>query len=104
MSFDALMKDTAKINVRGTVSEYGASVYALGTAFKCRFSSAQGTHVLTQTGEDAVIDGFVFFNSAVAVTESDQIQINGTMYRIMSLARVGSYAEDHHFKAAVRRV
>jgi hypothetical protein len=103
MSFAALMKDTGKINAHSSANEYGKITYSLGSAFACRFSQSTGKRVVNQTGEDVVVDGIVFFPASVTVNEKDQIEVNGTMYRIENLQLAADAGSDHHYEAAVRR-
>lgn len=102
MSFDDLLKDTAKINSFVSADEYGHPTYSLGSSFACRFDPQEGKKVVTQAGEDALIDGFVYFPATVTVKETDQIEVGGVMYRIIAAKKHGDYGADHHWKVAVR--
>lgn len=104
MSFDDLLKDTAKINSFVSADEYNLATYSLGSQFACRFDPQEGKKVVTQNGEDAIIDGFVYFPASVVVKETDQIEVGGVMYRIISARKQGDYGTDHHYKTAVRRL
>lgn len=100
-----MLKDTAKIISFSASSEYGNDSFGSpGTAFDCRFEADAGKRVVTFTGDDALIDGFVYFAASVTVTEKDRIQLNGVTYRIMSLKLDAGFGANHHYKAAVRRV
>lgn len=103
MSFEDLLKDTAKINSFVSADEYNNPTYSLGSSFSCRFDPQEGKKVVTQNGEDAVIDGFVYFPATVTVNEKDQIEVGGVMYRIISNKLQGDYGDSHHWKVAVRR-
>lgn len=104
MSFNDLLKDTAKINAFVSADEYGHPTYSLGSSFACRFDPQEGKKVVTQNGEDAIIDGFVFFPASVVVDEKDQIEVDGVMYRIIGVRKQGDFSADHHYKVAVRRI
>ncbi len=104
MSFDDLLKDTAKINAFVSADEYNTITYSLGAAFDARFDPQEGKKIVTQNGEDAIIDGFVFFPASVTVNEKDQIEVGGVMYRILSARKSGDSGSDHHYKVAVRRL
>ena len=104
MSFDDLLKDTAKINAFVSADEYNNITYSLGPIINCRFDPQEGKKVVTQNGEDAIIDGFVFISASTVVDEKDQIQIDGVMYRIITAKKSGDSNSDHHYKVAVRRL
>ena len=104
MSFDDLLKDIAKINSFVSSDEYNNITYTLGGFFPARFDPQEGEKVVTQNGEDAIIDGFVFFPASIAVNEKDQIEIGGILYRIIAAKLSGDSDSDHHYKVAVRRL
>lgn len=103
MSFNDLLKDTAKINSFVSSDEYGHPTYSLGAAFACRFDPQEGKKIVSNSGEDALIDGFVYFPASVTVKETDQIEVGGVMYRILALKLHGDFGSDHHYKTAVRK-
>lgn len=104
MSFDDLLKDTAKINTFVSADEYNNATYSLGSEFACRFDPQAGKKVVTPNGEDAIIDGLVFFPASIVVKETDQVELAGVMYRIIALKLQGDFGENHHYKTAVRRL
>ncbi|KKN21060.1 hypothetical protein LCGC14_0929200 [marine sediment metagenome] len=104
MSFNDLLKDTAKINAFVSADEYNNITFSLGSSFPARFNPQEGKKVVTQNGEDAIIDGFLFFPASVSVNEKDQIEIDSVMYRIIAAKKQGDSGSDHHYKVAVRRL
>ena len=99
-----MLKDTGNIIAFSSANEYGKDTFGSpGTAFGCRFESDAGKRVVTSTGEEALIDGFVYMPSSITVTEKDRIQLNGVTYRIMSLKLDAAYTSNHHYKVGVRR-
>ena len=99
-----MLKDTGKIIAFSSSNEYGKDTFGSpGTAFGCRFENDAGKRVVTSTGEDALIDGFVYFSPSITVNEKDRIQLNGVTYRIISLKLDAGFGSNHHYKAGVRR-
>lgn len=103
MSFETLLVDTCKIRSLQSTDEYGGPTVIVGSPVPCRFSPQTGRLAVGANGEDALLDGFVYVASDVAVSESDEIEVSGTIFRIIAINTHKGFNTLHHKRISVRR-
>lgn len=105
MSIQDLYQSTFIIKVFDGTTRSGANNPFLdGDAGACRFQPSDGKTKVSRDGEDILIDAVVWVNPEIVVTEKDQIDVDGIIYRIIDKIAVSDSGVDHHIRLRVRKV
>lgn len=105
MALPDLFNKTFTVKKNAGSDKYGRDLPKTnGDTGDCRLAPAQGEFGRDPDGEDVVLDAIIYLNATVDVDEQDDIDVAGTVYRILE-KRVQSRAkDDHHIRLGVRRV
>ncbi len=104
MSITDFFSSTCQVRTRDGTDDFGEPTgFTLGAAKSCRFSNEKGMISVGGQGKDVLIDGFVYMLPADAPKETDEIVVDGVIFRVIDVNTIRGFRDQHHAKIAVRR-
>lgn len=104
MSLQDLYNATFLVKVFQGTKRSGADLPKVdGDTGSCRLQPSDGKTLVNRDGEDILIDAIVWVDPDVVVTEKDDIEVNGILYRIIDKIAVSDSGTDHHIRLRVRK-
>lgn len=104
MSISKFFSSTCRVRTIDGFNKRGRPTgFTIQPAKKCRFDPQEGEKVVNEQGKDVLIDGFVYMLAPDAPKLSDELEIDGTDFRILKVDTQRAFAATHHVKVAVRK-
>ncbi len=104
MSISKFFSSTCRVRTVNGFNKRGRPTgFTIGAAKKCRFDPQEGEKVVNEQGKDVLIDGFVYLLVPDTPTLNDELEVDGTDFRILKVDTQRAFAATHHVKVAVRK-
>jgi len=104
MSIEDFFSSTCQIRVRDGSDEYGEPTgFTLGAAKTCRIDPRKSSIGVDEEGKNIIVDGFVYLLPVDAPDKSDELVVDGEIFRILEVVKQRELADPHHVKVAVRK-